>query len=446
MGYQEVNSDRLLHGRRGFLRDTLKARIRNAGKVPQLSTNGEPCQVELAACAELAHSRDVSEKVQPSEYGIPPKPERQRSRLPGLDLLRCIAVIAVVVHHYPRSPDQMVLRAASHYGWAGVDLFFVLSGYLIAGQFFASLVRGKPISIKSFYYRRSIRILPNYFFVLGCYVLLLGSQGKQVTDLWRYLTFTQNFGVGSIFLQSWSLCVEEHFYLLFPLVVWLLARSRSGTFGALLFCFTLAFGVGLRYAIWSRVRPDLIPEPHQAWGVFFGKIYFPTYTRLDGIACGVALGALEHLRPRIWQRIMNLGNWLLVPGLGLLTVSGIALRAQMGFFYCVLSFPILGLAFAFLVAAAVVPNGVLGRIRLPGVETLAVWSYAIYLTHVLALHAAGQLCERAGFQKYGIGMAIISIFAIGLTGAALFYCVERVFLRIRDRSERSLGTARRLVT
>ena len=327
----------------------------------------------------------------------------------------------------------MVLRAVSHYGWAGVDLFFVLSGYLIAGQFFAAMLKGRAISIKSFYYRRSIRILPNYFVVLGCCMIICVAHGLPVPHPWAYLTFTQNFGIPTIFMTSWSLCVEQHFYLLFPLVIWLVARSPIRNTGALLFCLTVLVGIALRYSLWSSLRPDLVRPPELAWAVYYRNINFPTYTRLDGIACGVALAALEHFRPRAWGHVTACGDWLLIPAAGLLAVTAIASRTQMGFFYSVLSFPTFGLAFGLMVAAAVAPNGLLGRIRLPGVETLAVWSYAIYLTHVFALSATLELCERTGLAKYGVSMACAATLLIGLFGAALYYGVERFFLRIRDR-------------
>jgi len=356
----------------------------------------------------------------------------RRRRLPGLDLLRSVAIIAVLLHHYPRAPNQWLLRAVSHYGWAGVDLFFVLSGYLIAGQVFFSLIRGTPISLKSFYFRRLIRILPNYLVVLSGYVLLSIAQGLPVPHLWRFLTFTQNFGVPAFFITSWSLCVEQHFYLAFPLVVRLLGRAQRAQASVLLFGLTLAWGIAVRYLAWARLRPDLISEPHQSWEVYFANIGFPTYSRLDGITFGVALAAIEHFRPQAWQRLLGFGDWLLLPAGALFAFVALAASHQMGFFYAVLSFPILGLAFALLLAAAVAPSGLMARSHLPGVTTLAVWSYAIYLTHGFALSVASEFCAFAGLAPHGIGMAFSASIAIALCGAMLYYGVERVFLRVRD--------------
>src|SRR5207247_9412912 len=82
--------------------------------------------------------RSGNDSLAPPGVAAPPMPQTAASpsRLAGLDLLRSLAVVAVVLHHYPKADSQIWLRALAHYGWAGLDLFFVLSGDLIAGQFF----------------------------------------------------------------------------------------------------------------------------------------------------------------------------------------------------------------------------------------------------------------------------------------------------------------------
>ena len=111
-----------------------------------------------------------------------------RARIPGLDVLRACAVAAVVAYHFPRSSGDVVLRALSHFGWSGVDLFFVLSGYLIASQYLAEPAAGKPPQVWRFYARRLMRTLPNYYVML-LICLLLGAGVFKVT--WRYITFTK---------------------------------------------------------------------------------------------------------------------------------------------------------------------------------------------------------------------------------------------------------------
>src|SRR4029077_3300697 len=109
-------------------------------------------------------------KTRRDEPGVDPR-FQDRERQPGLDLLRALAIIVVVIYHAAlfgfKLPDRV-----DRFGWIGVDLFFVLSGYLIGGQLLASLARSNGISLGRFFARRAFRIMPAYFVVLAIYFLL----------------------------------------------------------------------------------------------------------------------------------------------------------------------------------------------------------------------------------------------------------------------------------
>src|SRR5258707_15878989 len=126
-------------------------------------------------------------------------------RVAGLDSLRALAILLVVVAHYPKTNSGLFTRALN-FGWTGVDLFFVLSGYLIASQLFKTLADGENVSLARFYARRFLRTLPNYYFVLGVYFFLAPIPG------WRYLVFAQDFGVPPPFHPSWSPLQDGHSY------------------------------------------------------------------------------------------------------------------------------------------------------------------------------------------------------------------------------------------
>jgi len=211
-------------------------------------------------------------------------------RIAGLDLLRALAIVLVLVAHYPKTGVGLVTRVLN-FGWSGVDLFFVLSGYLIAGQLFAAQASGKPISLAGFYSRRWLRTLPNYYVVLAVYgfvAALIG--GATPTPVWKYLSFTQNVGIPGAFTPSWSLCVEEQFYLLFPIIAILLARTNKPALTVSVFGGVLALEVALRAGIWLATRPDRLAEPY-ALATFMGTLYYPTWCRLDGIVpCSAAVG------------------------------------------------------------------------------------------------------------------------------------------------------------
>ena len=152
-----------------------------------------------------------------------------KSRNPGLDTLRAGAIALVFMYHYMVFVSgHRTFGWLSEVGWVGVDLFFVLSGYLIANQLFAGMARGQALSLPRFYARRAFRTLPVFWLVLAAFALFPAAMGgRPPPPWWRFLTFTQNIGLqpGTAFSHAWSLCIEEQFYLLLPLAVLALVRA-----------------------------------------------------------------------------------------------------------------------------------------------------------------------------------------------------------------------------
>src|SRR4051812_27814115 len=151
------------------------------------------------------------------------------ARLAGLDHLRAFAIFYVFLSHYPIFAKQPLITALGEHGWSGVDLFFVLSGYLIGSQIFARQAAGRPMGAGEFYGKRLLRTLPPYFVVLAVYFCWPPFiERTRLPPLWKFVTFTQNLDMvlwtQMAFSHAWSLCVEEQFYLVFPLLCWLLLR------------------------------------------------------------------------------------------------------------------------------------------------------------------------------------------------------------------------------
>jgi peptidoglycan/LPS O-acetylase OafA/YrhL len=183
-----------------------------------------------------------SAAVEPVGTSMQPTPG-SGFRYPELDGLRGIAILMVVEIHYevlgiPLSwLGLSELQPLLTLGWSGVDLFFVLSGFLLGGILLDN--KGSPNYFKVFYLRRVCRIFPLYFLVVGLLLLapppgggLENSVAGEPLPAWSYLTFTQNFamaaeGPGSVWLTpTWSLAVEEQFYLVLPLLIALVSRGR----------------------------------------------------------------------------------------------------------------------------------------------------------------------------------------------------------------------------
>jgi len=374
--------------------------------------------------------------------------ERNQSsqRIAGLDILRALAIVLVLVAHYPKAGAGPLTRLLN-FGWSGVDLFFVLSGYLIGGQLFAAQASGKNITLAGFYARRCLRTLPNYYAVLAVYCVLAAWFGSPApAPLWKFLSFTQNVGIPSAFTPSWSLCVEEQFYLLFPIIALSLARTNKPAAVVSMFGGVLILEAVLRAGVWLGTRPDTLPEPG-ALAAYMGGLYYPTWCRLDGIALGVGLAALKCFRPAIWQRLMEKGNLLLLASLAFLGISVLAFWTRYSLLGSSLGFTFLSFSFALLTASALSARGLLARFRIPGAQTLAMLSYSIYLTHSLAIEAAAFLTANAGLSLQSAPGVVLAGITMAVFAALLYQTVERPGLALRDRllsARKSYGGQNRL--
>ncbi|BFI95939.1 MAG: acyltransferase [Rhodanobacter sp.] len=346
------------------------------------------------------------------------------TRLPGLDLLRAIAIVWVMLFHSWMiggigGPWQPVADD----GWMGVDLFFVLSGYLIGRQLLEPLSRGEPLHFGAFYLRRAFRILPAFLAVLAVYELFPGwREAPGMQPAWQFLTFTLNLLIdyrhNQAFSHAWSLCVEEHFYLVFPLLAWWLARRSSRA---------LAIGGGVLVVLAGMLL--------RGYAVLHGKdwlesVYYPTWTRLDGLLGGVVLATIQCYRPRWWAHLQQRANALAIAGLLLAAAAIWLFRDKSGFAASVFGFPLLSLALALLVAAGAGTRSWLGRWRIPGAGWIAGISYSLYLSHKLPMHAVHEALARWP-AVHGLAAFALHAVAILATGALLHYAIERPFLRLR---------------
>jgi peptidoglycan/LPS O-acetylase OafA/YrhL len=325
---------------------------------------------------------------------------------------------------------------ASQVGWVGVDLFFVLSGYLIANQLFSGVKQGKRLSLPSFYLRRGLRTWPAFWLVLCAYFVFPSVMGgKTPPPLWAFLTFTQNLGLraGTAFSHAWSLCIEEQFYFVLPLVLVLALRLGTRRWqGWVLLGGLLVLGMASRALLWQQYGAE-----EQAAG-YMSNIYYSTLCRFDEFIPGIAVALVKHFHPDLWQRAMRNGQKLLLAAVGSTAlVLYAALRyyyidgVGYGFFMTAFGYSLLALCFALLVAAALSPASALYRARVPGAYHLALWSYSIYLTHK---PIANIIRNHAGDWGVSPMFTVATVVAVSLlVGALLYYLVEKPFMMLRDR-------------
>ena len=322
--------------------------------------------------------------------------------------MRGIAIILVLLFHYgvqqggtvPGSIGAYVLKGLS-LSWSGVDLFFVLSGYLIGGILLDHV--HEQNSFRIFYTRRFLRIVPLYAFVL---VVGLGCGAASFAPIYYYLTFTQNIWIATYadftnyYGVTWSLAVEEQFYVLLPLLVWLLPRTWLPA--ALVSLIVLApicriFALGF-------FKTPIAPY-----------VLFPC--RMDALLCGVLCAyAMSQAKIRDWlfhNRVILYGTLvILLAWPALATLKGWSLFSfQMQSF----GFTLLAFAYAcFLLIAIVEKSGPVAWLtRLAPLGGFGMLAYCIYLIHPGVLNVVSQVLGRSFPADWLLlGVSLISVMII----------------------------------
>ena len=384
----------------------------------------------------------------PAWYRIHVRPALNESaRVATLNGVRGVAIAAVLMLHtaYWSAPiarvDHVVAEITS-WGWAGVDLFFVLSGFLITGILLDS--KGHPGYFRNFYARRTLRIFPLYYICVALVVsasflpLVMARFPQAATNIrhvqgW-YWTYTTNYliawhGFNAAPMRSshfWSLAVEEQFYLLWPTVV-LLANRRTLTricVALLVICPLLRAGLWLAHA-----------SPMAAWVL--------TPTRIDTLAVGalLAIAARSDGGLRRWHRLVTAAG---VVGTLFITVSFVA-RSSVNRDYP--EFEIFGysaiaaICAALVVAAMTADAGTRTQRVLSSraLGTLGRYSYGLYVVHfpiIGLLHARGLAPDAAPAVLGSHLPAQLAFSALGVAASfavalASWYCLEQPMLRLK---------------
>lgn len=336
-------------------------------------------------------------------------------RIANLDLVRAVAIALVVVYHIVQQTPGMppLLVAVARGGQLGVDLFFVLSGYLIGGLWWDERANAREVSAPRFVLRRALRTLPPYFVVLPVAWLAVSvARGDRFDP--AYLVMLQNYEAAMpFFLVSWSLCIEEHFYLLLPLLLTRLDREGRPLRALLVLA---ALPMALRAVTYWRLG-GVVDVP-------FGAATTATHLRFDGLLLGVAGAWLIRHRAG-WTRPLERWMPLLVAGAGLV-VATFAWMPR-GPFYVV---GYTGLAALFtLLVGRLHERAPIRALRRPAAAVAAA-TYSIYLVHPLALHAALEAARR--LHVSGPAMTAALMLALVAVVSAVFYqCVEKPSLALR---------------
>lgn len=358
--------------------------------------------------------------------------------VPQLDGLRAVAIGLVLLHHLPAviGRDLGPLQPFAAAGWIGVDVFFALSGFLITSILLPTV--GQPGYWRQFYVRRALRILPLYYAVLTFIFvprLLAQAPPETLPSPWWFYAFVSNFwyaaGPGSsdlVLEVTWSLSVEEQFYLVWPLLVKVLPRRGL----AVVLIAIVAIGPLTRIA-WA----------HDAQTLCY------TACRMDGIAYG-CLAALA------WQRQApprpKLPGWIAGSlWIGILLAIWLGAFQEQGWGIPSVSYALVPLATVSTIFAALSSaTGHLSTLlRQPALVRIGRISFGLYLIHPLCFSAVRQLCSRWGWtgpHVHPLWLIATAALATGLSIAMAegsFRLFEQRFLNFKARlAPASAGRAR----
>jgi peptidoglycan/LPS O-acetylase OafA/YrhL len=356
--------------------------------------------------------------------------------IPQLDGLRAVAVVAVVAYHVSDWHAPVG-------GWIGVDLFFALSGFLITRIVLAEAVdRGRP-SLRSFWVRRWLRLLPALVVALVVFNLVAlvrtpqnyDGEALPLSNVWAWsasaLLYVTNWldlfdpsGIPQGLGHLWSLAVEEQFYLFWPVVLWVVAARSAGE-------------RTIRWALRLAVVGTLGSWALAALGAAAASsraVYFSTPTRVGGLLAGAALGV-------VWVRSAPSQGWSRTPAWRVARISVVGMFGLLVLvapvddtFGMQLGPALVGVLCVGLVAFAVDATG---PVRSLLVHPVARWvgrrSYAIYLWHEMIRAWTDDLPRVAAI--------IVTVGATLLAAELSYRIVERPALALKDRLARSVHPA-----
>ncbi len=359
---------------------------------------------------------------------------------PALDGLRGLAILLVIPHNLgafdSRLPYEWLPAAVSHIGWIGVQIFFVLSGFLITGQLLEA--RGSRNFLSSFFGRRALRILPVYYLSLIVALVIvpalfelppdvLATHSQQVW-LWLFLNnWTQPFfGEVHEFPHYWSLAVEEQFYLVWPFVIMVAGGGRR----LLTIC-----AVAAVVALVARAMAMAADLPANA-------TYMWTICRMDALTTGAAAAVLarDHAGLLASRAMVSFLWWSALALLAATTLVTHTFDLNSPVTVLV-GYPLLALVTAAVILVCLERRGSLfpdlarSALSLPLLRSVGRYSYAMYIAHkplqfLLGAQLRGLL-QKAGLSSpyWYVGIFIVLTY---LAGMASYVLIERHFLKLKS--------------
>lgn len=359
------------------------------------------------------------------------------NRLRELDFLRGIAIILVLLRH------QVLFDFTTEMGWIGVDLFFILSGFLVSGLLFKEYKKFGNIEPMRFLIRRGFKIYPIYYISILIYMIPFLVRGDlPMRGLLYELTFIQNYTKGFGYLNpvSWSLAIEEHFYIGLVIILWISLKKKwiklevedtnvlkfGRIEGAIFSLFILCFLARIHYNILH----------HELLNTGMAM----THLRIDSLFAGVLISYFYHFKISYLNKIMEY-KWIMFAAIIIGVIWTPFINNDISFFARTGGFVLLYISFSLLLIYFIMKeninvelNRIFSSFIVDILSKIGSCSYSIYIFHIIIGGYAMSVIDNMNlpFYNHRVNFVITSFFSI-LIGILITNTVEKFFLKIRDR-------------
>ncbi|MBP7651985.1 acyltransferase [Candidatus Dependentiae bacterium] len=342
-----------------------------------------------------------------------------KERYVHIDFLRGIAIILVLFHHMPyKTPavqgiTDYIINMFKIGGWSGVDLFFVLSGFIVSNILFKEYIKKGKINLKLFVLRRIIRIFPPFYICLAVmglvYYFFIGTDRNLFfKTIIVNLIYCQNYYYRNIFVHTWSLAVEEHFYIILPVILYIFMKINKNSFRK--------FWILLVVIIFSVILARYINSLVSSWFHYVKVSYmYATHLRFDGLAFGVLLSYFFSFSNNQFKKIFNkkimlLSGFILISPFFFLSIENSTFLKIIGFSMLYSGY---GIILSYMLCLKTEKICLFEKI----IALIGKYSYSIYLYHFMVIafcrysNPDVSLQNKVNIIIYFFSLSVISVIA-----------------------------------
>ncbi len=351
-------------------------------------------------------------------------------RITSIDFLRGVAVLLVVFRHIFVEPILITI------GWAGVDLFFVLSGFLVSNLLFQEYKLTQTVRPIRFLIRRGFKIYPLFYLMIFLLFFILISKNPQYYDIYKAqlfneVLFIQNYHYDVTLVgHTWSLAIEEHFYFGLALLFFILAKLKVLDNKALFYVLTASI-----LFLCLNMRINLIYNRTTPFD--FSLYLIPTHLRFDTLWVGVFIAYHYNFNQEVFKNMFGKGGWLwlFLLGIGVTTCYGLDSK-----FLATFGLTIIALSFGGTLAALVANDkseellfGIFGKKITHVFAKIGTYSYSIYLFHMMIIWYAAPIKPEPNYNTWDGRFNELALTAIILfVGMVATELIEKPILKWRN--------------